>query len=202
MTTGGDLLRTVPNVEQREAVGVGPALGAVDHLALSIVDLEASTAFYTHVLGFVVVMAVPDGRICMHPDSGFVIALLTHPGATRAPFTELNTGADHVGFAAASRTELETWERRFEALGVVYTPIRDELFGSHLNFRDPDNIALEISTSNELMDAARSTLATGPATAEVIATFIEEHLGPEFVPPTMPPSDQLDRVVGPPIHEY
>lgn len=164
--------------------GVRPALGAVDHLALSVTDLEASTAFYTDVLGFVVVMAVPDGRICMHPETGFVLALLVHPEATLAQFTELNTGADHFGFAAGSREELETWERHFQAHRVPYTPIRDELFGSHLNFRDPDNIALEISTPNELMEAARSALAAGPATAEAVAAFIDKHLGAEFVPPT------------------
>lgn len=95
----------------------------------------------------------------------------------------MNTGVDHVGFAAASRDELESWERHFQSHGVADTFIQDELFGSHLNFRDPDNIALEISTSNELMDAAGSTLADGPATAEVIAAFVDEHLGAGFVPP-------------------
>jgi len=28
---------------------------------------------------------------------------------------------------------------RYEQHGVAFTPIRDELFGSHLNFRDPDD---------------------------------------------------------------
>jgi hypothetical protein len=41
-------------------------------------------------------------------------------------------------------------------LGVVYTPVRDMEFGCHLNFRDPDNIALEIMSYN---DVARSWLA-------------------------------------------
>lgn len=180
-----------PGATPRGAVVCHPTLGAVDHLALSVTNLETSTCFYTDVLGFVVVMAVPNGRICMHPSTGFVLALLTHPQATGERFTELNTGVDHVGFTTGSREELETWERHFQNRGVAYTPIRDEMFGSHLNFRDPDNIALEISTSNELMDAARSTLTDGP-TAEAIAAFVDQHLGAAFVPPA---PGSLDRSV-------
>ncbi len=60
---------------------------------------------------------------------------------TKSPFTELKTGLDHLGFTATSRTELVEWEQKLDALGVVYTPIRDMEFGYHLNFRDPDNIA-------------------------------------------------------------
>jgi hypothetical protein len=65
---------------------------------------------------------------------------------------------------------------------VPYTPIRDELFGSHLNFRDPDNIALELSASNELMIAAQSALASGQTSLADIAAFITEHVGSDFVP--------------------
>ena len=157
------------------------AVGHVDHVALSVNDLVTSERFYTEVLGFVAVMGVPGGRICMQPQTGFVLALLTHPGSRGGPFSELNTGVDHLGLAAASRDELELWERHFAAHGVTYTPIRDELFGSHLNFRDPDGIALEIASSNELMLAAQAAMRAGPMTAEEIGAFITEHVGPDFV---------------------
>lgn len=158
-----------------------PTVGHVDHVALSVTDLGISERFYTDVLGFVVVMRVPGGRICMQPQTGFVLALLTHPGSLGEPFSELNTGMDHLGMAASSRAELERWERHFEALGVTYTPIRDELFGSHLNFRDPDDIALEIASSTELMIAAQAAMRSGAMTAEAIAAFIEENVGSDFV---------------------
>jgi glyoxylase I family protein len=34
---------------------------------------------------------------------------------------------------------------------VEYTPIRDMEFGAHLNFRDPDHIALGLTTSNAVL---------------------------------------------------
>ena len=86
-------------------------------------------------------MDVGYGRVCMHPTTGFVLALVRHPGAYGGAFDELRTGVDHLGLAAQTREELEEWERRFDEHGVTYTPIRDMEMGYHLNFRDPDDIA-------------------------------------------------------------
>ena len=88
-------------------------------------------------------------RILVHRQSSFVVGLIQHD-ADGAAFTELNRGLDHFGFAASSRDELVEWEQRFVAHGVEYTPIRDMELGYHLNFRDPDNIALEISVSKDV----------------------------------------------------
>jgi catechol 2,3-dioxygenase-like lactoylglutathione lyase family enzyme len=158
-----------------------PRFAGMDHVALTVTDLDLSQRFYTEVLDFVVVMDVGTGRICMHPQTGFVLALLTHDGGYSDPFSELNVGTDHLGFYATSREELESWEARFKAYDVPYTPIRDELFASHLNFRDPDNIALEFSSSNDLMRAAQEALSSGQMSAADIATFIAENVGPDFV---------------------
>lgn len=76
---------------------------------------------------------------------------------------------------AASREELQEWERRFDAAGVTYTPIRDMEFGFHLNFRDPDGIALELSAPNEILLAARAALAAGQTSQDDIDTFIADH---------------------------
>ena len=158
-----------------------PGFAGVGHVAFTVTDLDTSQRFYTQVLDFVVVMDLGYGRICMHPQTGFTLALLAHEGARGGSFSELNTGLDHVGFAAASREELEQWERHFDEHGVVYTPIRDEHFGSHLNFRDPDGIALEFSASNELMDAAREALSSGQMTPADIAAFIAANVSPDYV---------------------
>ncbi|MDQ3484192.1 MAG: VOC family protein [Actinomycetota bacterium] len=158
-----------------------PSFAGVDHVAFTVTDLDTSQRFYTEVLDFVVVMDVGYGRICMHPRTGFVLTLLAHEGARGGSFSELNTGMDHVGFTAASREELEQWERHFDEHGVAYTPIRDEQFGSHLNFRDPDDIALEFSSSNELMIAAQEALSSGQMTPADIAAFVTENVSPDFV---------------------
>jgi len=159
-----------------------PVFAGVDHVALTVTDLDRSQRFYTDVLDFVVVMDVGTGRICMHPQTGFVLALLTHPGGRGERFSELHVGADHLGFAARSRAELESWEARFRVYQVPHTPIRDELFGSHLNFRDPDDIALEFSASNDLMLAAQAALSAGQTSPSDIAEFVAANVGGDFVP--------------------
>jgi glyoxylase I family protein len=80
-----------------------------------------------------------------------MLALVRHDTAYGESFSELHTGLDHLGFGVNSREELVAWEFRLQTLGVEYTPIRDMEFGAHLNFRDPDHIALELSTSNETL---------------------------------------------------
>ncbi len=154
----------------------------VSHIVLSVTDLEVSERFYTEVLGFTVVLDMGYGRICMHRATGFTLGLLKHPAARGGPFSELVTGMDHVGFAASSRAELEEWERRFDRYGVTYTPIRDMELGSSLNFRDPDDIALEFDAPNELGLEARRRLAAPDLSSADIAAFVTEHLGAGFVP--------------------
>jgi len=152
----------------------------VDHVAFTVTDLDVSQRFYTELFGFVVVMDVGYGRICMHPSTGFTLALLKHPDAPGGAFTELHTGLDHLGLSAASREELEQWQRRFDDYGVTYTPIRDMDMGYHLNFRDPDGIALELSAPNELLRTAQRLLAAGDLTAADIAAFVSDNLSPEL----------------------
>ena len=77
--------------------------------------------------------------------------------------------------------ELEAWERRFEEHGVSYTPIRDTDMGHHLNFRDPDGIALEFDAPTDLAMKAQRVLASGQMTPEEIAAFVAERFGPEYV---------------------
>lgn len=89
---------------------------------------------------------------------------------------------DHLGLAAASREELEEWERRFDEHGVTYTPIRDMEMGYHVNFRDPDGIALELSAPNELLLTAQRLMASGDLTAADIAAFVSENVSPDVAP--------------------
>lgn len=128
-----------------------PEFTHIGHTSLSVTDLDRSEHFYTEVLGLLRLADFGTVRILLHRPSSFILALVSHAAAHGGPFTELHTGLDHLGFAVNSREELEAWERHLEDLGVEYTPIRDMEFGAHLNFRDPDNIALELNTSNETL---------------------------------------------------
>ena len=151
------------------------SFAGVDHVSFTVTDLDRSQRFYVDVLDFVPVLDVGYGRILMHPTTGFTLSVMKHDGATGGDFTELTTGLDHLGLTAATREELEEWQTRFDRLGVTYTPIRDMEFGSHLNFRDPDDIALELSSPNELLLAAREALAAGQTTQDDIDAFIADN---------------------------
>lgn len=71
-------------------------------------------------------------------------------------------------------------------------PIRDMEMGYHLNFRDPDGIALELSAPNELLMTARRLMASGNLTAADIAAFISENVSPDLAPETSTESDRTD----------
>lgn len=159
-----------------------PAFAGVQHLSLTVTDLDRSTRFYTEVLDLMVALDFGYGRVCFHPPTGFMLGLVRHPAGTGRPFTELDTGLDHLGLAAGSRDELVEWERRFDELGVTYTPIRDMEFGAHLNFRDPDGIPLEFFAPGPLLAGALEESRTTAASRDEILAFVGQKVGADLLP--------------------
>ena len=148
----------------------------VDHASLSVTDLDRSERFYTEVLGLFRLADFGTVRVLLHRPTSFMLALVHHDAAPGDRFTELATGLDHLGFAVDSHEELVAWERRLEALGVEYTPIRDMEFGAHLNFRDPDHIALELSTSNAILTGWLDELREREIPRDEIEARLAEYL--------------------------
>ncbi len=153
-----------------------PEFAGVDHASLSVTDLDRSERFYTDVLGLLRLADFGTVRILLQRPTSFLLALVSHDAAHGNRFTELHTGLDHLGFGVSSREELVAWERHLEALGVEYTPIREMEFGAHLNFRDPDNIALELSTSNPILIGWFAELREREIPREEIETRLAEYL--------------------------
>jgi catechol 2,3-dioxygenase-like lactoylglutathione lyase family enzyme len=153
-----------------------PDLAGVDHVTLTVTDLDRSERFYTRVLGLVRLADFGHVRILVHRPTSLVLAVVQHEGADRSPFTELHTGLDHLGFAVSSREELVEWEHRLRTYAVEHTPIRDMEFGYHLNFRDPDNIALELSAPNDVAAAWLAELRERDIPREEIDRRLAAHL--------------------------
>lgn len=121
-----------------------PELTGFSHVALTVSDVSRSKEWYMRV--FDDAQAVVDAEnvvILMHP-SNMLIGLRQHEGQDASEFTHLRTGLDHVGFAVSGKDELEKWLARFDELGVKHSGVEQSEFGWHLNFRDPDNIPLEM----------------------------------------------------------
>jgi catechol 2,3-dioxygenase-like lactoylglutathione lyase family enzyme len=158
-----------------------PRFTGVDHVVLTVTDLDVSTTFYSEVMGLLPLLDFGYARLLMDRRTGFTIALAAHEGAHGGRFTELTTGLDHVGFAVGSLDELQEWERHLEQHGVEFTPIRDMGLAHHLNFRDPDNIALEITASSEMYSAAMRMLRENEMSDDEIRDYAAQLMGPELV---------------------
>ena len=153
----------------------------IDHLSLSVTDLDVSQRFYTGVLDFTFVVDFGEARVFIHRPTGFGLTLIRHAAGDGAPFTELHTGLDHLGLMASTREDLVAWEVRFRDAGVSFTPIRDMPFGHHLNFRDPDNIPLELYVPNALMVQAWEELRERDVPREEVEARVAEVLGSSLV---------------------
>lgn len=76
------------------------------------------------------------------PTSSVVI-LTAHESVAAEVFTEFSVGLDHLSLAVDDVATLTEWKRHLDAQGVSYDYRRSE-WGHHVNFRDPDNIAVEL----------------------------------------------------------
>lgn len=158
-----------------------PMFRGVNHFALSVTDLDRSTAFYTEVLGLIAVLDFGYGRICLDRASGFSVGLIQHPDGVRTPFSHLHPGLDHLGLAATDRDELVGWEEKFRAMDVPHSPIRETQLGYHLNFRDPDQIALEFNAPTSVYTDLIARVSAGSVPDSVLRDSAERILGPGLV---------------------
>jgi catechol 2,3-dioxygenase-like lactoylglutathione lyase family enzyme len=129
-------------------VAITAEFSGIDHVSLTVRNLEASRHWYEEVLGLVTLReARRDGftRAILHfPGHGSVLGLTQHDAADVDAFRETRAGLDHVGFTVTSRSDLEEWARHFETRDVPYSGIIEDAGGSHIVIRDPDNIQLEL----------------------------------------------------------
>lgn len=124
------------------------AFPALNHVAVTVRDLEVSSPWYRRLLGSDPVTDEHDDAGYRHQvwllDGGTGFGLHQHDrAAPDEKFSEHRVGLDHVAFGCANRAELEDWVTRLDELGIEHGGIVDASYGSALSFRDPDGIALE-----------------------------------------------------------
>jgi catechol 2,3-dioxygenase-like lactoylglutathione lyase family enzyme len=134
------------------------SLPRLHHIALTVTDVDASVTWYEEVFGIRHQVDAPHeggvGKVLSDESRAFTIVLHHHDANDGHLFGETSTGLDHAGFLVPRRADLEAWQDHLERKGVVRTavadkpltqsPIADEVYGSVLVFRDPDNIQLEL----------------------------------------------------------
>lgn len=129
-----------------------PTISGINHISLTVTDLDVSTSWYTGVLGFTLDAEVEgDGFTrtrLTHPDAPIVLALTAHDDGPDDPFDERRVGLDHIAFAVPTLDEVEEWSRRFDVLNVEHSEIKARSGGAGeramITLRDPDGIQLEV----------------------------------------------------------
>lgn len=121
----------------------------LQHVAITVSDLERSTRWYAALFGSEPVLDEDEQGGRFHHtvfvlDGGQLFGLHTHQGRESGDtFDEERTGLDHISFAAGSVDELHEWAQKLDALGIDHGEVKSAGYGHGISFRDPDNIALE-----------------------------------------------------------
>lgn len=131
------------------------AFPGLQHVAITVSDIERSTDWYAKLFGADPVLVEDEESGRFHHtvfalDGGMLFGLHTHHGKESGDrFDEHRTGLDHIGFALGSHAELEQWAKKLDELGISHGGVKKAGYGSGVSFRDPDNIALEFFTGPE-----------------------------------------------------
>lgn len=126
------------------------------HVRLTVTDIARSRRFYDDVLGLPVAFEVPPdadeatreelwwlfGGVVYQVPGGFFGLRPVAPGGDR--FTEDRAGLDHLAFKVPSRADLDAAAATLDGLGIAHDGVKDIGVGCLLEFRDPDNVALEL----------------------------------------------------------
>lgn len=124
-----------------------PAFLGIDHIAITVLDLDVSLPFYERVFGLSPVGTMDDGpfvrRILALPG-GVTLGLTQHDQATsNSRFDPRVPGLDHIGFAVADLAELSGWATHLDSHGIQNSGLVDASYGTAVSFTDPDGTALE-----------------------------------------------------------
>lgn len=132
------------------------ATSAFAHVRLTVTDIDRSRRFYDSVFGLPVLLEVPaDADAQTREQMSFLFGgviyrlgdslLGLRPVAAAGDgFNENRIGLDHVSFVVADEAALLDAVAVLDDLGVKHEGVKDIGSGSILEFRDPDNIALEL----------------------------------------------------------
>jgi glyoxylase I family protein len=128
---------------------------SIAHVRLTVTDIARSRQFYDSVFGWPVLLEHPDDADDATREAlGFLFGGVIYrvgngliglrPVASDS-FHEDRCGLDHIAFAVENKAELDDAAAHLDDQGIAHEPVKDIGPSYILEFRDPDNIALELS---------------------------------------------------------
>jgi catechol 2,3-dioxygenase-like lactoylglutathione lyase family enzyme len=123
-----------------------PSFTGIDHLALTVTDLDVSVPFYEKLWGMPVAGSLEGNdltRRIFRLPSGTTVGLTQHDTSASTAFSPFTPGMDHVGFGVESVEELGRWVAHLDELGIDNSGLVEADYGVAVSFTDPDGTALE-----------------------------------------------------------
>lgn len=134
---------------------IGVSSTSIGHVRLTVTDIERSRRFYESVFEWPVLIELPANadeatrRQLTFLYGGVIYdlggALLGLRPVANDSFNENRVGLDHIAFRVGSIDELNSAAAHLDDLGIAHEPVKDIGPSYILEFRDPDNIALELT---------------------------------------------------------
>src|SRR5829696_366043 len=138
---------------QHESMAINTS--SIAHVRLTVTDIERSRQFYESVFGWPVLIESPDSADAATREAlGFLFggmiydlggALIGLRPVAADRFHEDRCGLDHLAFRVANKDELDDAAKHLDDLGIDHESVKDIGPSYILEFRDPDNIALELT---------------------------------------------------------
>ncbi len=121
----------------------------INHVKLTVKDLEVSKHFYEKLPGFKIVASYPS--FIMFSCGNFKLGITDHnKQITTEKFIETNIGLDHISFRVSKKEDLNEAIIFFQKENIIHGDIKKLSNNSYvLAFRDPDNIQLEFIWKEE-----------------------------------------------------
>ncbi|MCT7656852.1 VOC family protein [Mycobacterium deserti] len=128
---------------------------SIGHIRLTVTDIDRSRQFYESVFDWQVLIELPEkadsatrealsflfGGVIY--DLGGTLVGLRPVASDR--FDEDRAGLDHLAFRLGGKSEIDDAAAHLDSLGIPHEPVKDIGPSYILEFRDPDNIALELT---------------------------------------------------------
>ena len=120
----------------------------VGHLVLNVKDIEASTKFYTEILGFDISMRRPAGTFLTCGKIHHDLALFQAPEGA-LPVTEGQLGLNHFAVQVEDLADLTEVYPELKNSGVSLDKNTDHGMTSSIYFFDPDGNKIEFFCNNQ-----------------------------------------------------
>lgn len=145
---------TTAETKYETGTSASPGLTGIQHIGLTVRDVEASAEWYQQVLGLHRQFEEPHHHsdqggyavVLGTPDMSLNVGLDHHPANDGGGFDPTRIGLDHVCFQASSIDDLTEWATHLDRHAVTNSGVyaMEGTPFSLLTFNDPDGIQLEL----------------------------------------------------------